>query len=136
MVSKPAPGKKTAGRRPGPPEDVRSERMVVRMHPDLVESLTERAKVYGVSRSQYVERILIGYLNMQEGQKQIDLTGRYVKSTATAKALRQSPDDAWSAFGRRNLKLLGMQAERAAEWERQESESPARDDFGEPPDDS
>jgi hypothetical protein len=110
----PAPGKKTAGRRPGPPEDVRTERLVVRMHPDMFTSLTDRAKVYGVSRSTYVERILIGYMNAQEGQKTLDLTGRFVRDEATRKAMMTSPADTWAAFGRRNLALLGMQAERAA----------------------
>jgi hypothetical protein len=118
MVNKskavPAPGKKTAGRRPGNPEDVRTERLVVRMHPDMFESLTDRAKVYGVSRSQYVERILIGYLNAQEGQRTLDLTGRFVRDEATRKAMMTSPADTWAAFGKRNLALLGMQAERAA----------------------
>jgi hypothetical protein len=88
--------------------------MVVRMHPDLVESLTERAKVYGISRSAYVERILIQYLNLQEGQKTLDLIGRYVKDAATEKAMRTSPGDTWAAFGKRNLKLFGIHAERAA----------------------
>src|ERR1700681_4607533 len=102
MVSKPSPAKKTAGRRPGPPEDVRTERLVVRMHPDLVESLTERAKVYGVSRSQYVERILIGYLNMQEGQKPLDGIGRYLKSPAAIEAMKTGPGDEWKLYGKRN----------------------------------
>jgi hypothetical protein len=131
MVSKSSPPKpkKTAGRRPGPPEDVRTERLVVRMHPDLVESLTERAKVYGVSRSTYVERILIGYLNMQEGQKPLDGIGRYLK-TAAAESLKSAgaPGDEWRLFGKRNLRLLGIQAERAAALRYDEGLTPNPDD--------
>ena len=105
--AEPAPGKKTAGRRPGPIEDVRTERLVVRMHPDLFGVLTEKGKLYGVSRSQYVERILISYLNMQAGQATIDWTGRFAKDVGTIKVMRQSPAEQWAAFGRRNQAILG-----------------------------
>jgi hypothetical protein len=110
----PRPGKKTAGRRPGPPEDVRTERLVVRMHPDMFSVLTEKAKFYGVSRSQYVERILIGYLNMQADIKPLDNMGRHIKDPGLAKTAQMGPGEAWAAFGRRNMRLLGLQAEQAA----------------------
>jgi hypothetical protein len=130
MVSKSSPPKpkKTAGRRPGPPEDVRTERLVVRMHPDLVSSLTERAKVYGVSRSSMVERILIGYLNMQQGQHPLDLTGRFLKSQAAIEAMKTAPGDEWKLFGKRNLRLLGIEAGRAAALRADEGLTPNRDD--------
>lgn len=110
----PRPGKKTAGRRPGPPEDVRTDRLVVRMHPDMFGVLTEKAKFYGVSRSQYVERILIGYLNMQADLTPLDGMGRFIKDPVAAKVAQAGPAEAWAAFGRRNMRLLGLQAERAA----------------------
>jgi hypothetical protein len=124
MVTKPKPRGREGGRKPGNPADVRSERLVLRAHPDLVDALTERGKVYGVSRSQFIERILITYLNLQDGQRPLDLTGRYVKTAAAAKMMQQKPGDAWKAFGARNQRMLGMLAEEAAERQRLAGEQP------------
>ena len=124
MVTKAKPRGREGGRKAANPDDIRSERLVLRAHPDLVDALTERGKIYGVSRSQFIERILITYLNLQQDQRPLDLTGRYVKSAAAAKIMRERPGDAWKAFGARNLKMLGMQAEEAAERRRQAGEPP------------
>lgn len=109
MVKKPSPDrpKGKAGRKPGPPEHVRSERLVVRMHPDLFGVLTERAATYGMDRSTYVERILITYVNAQENQRTIDFTGRFAVDEATIKVMKTNPADAWAAFGRRNQAVIG-----------------------------
>jgi hypothetical protein len=124
MANKPKPRGREGGRKPGNPADVRSERIVLRAHPDLVDALTERGKVYGVSRSQFIERILITYLNLQQDQRPLDLTGRYVKTEAAARMMKQKPGDLWAAFGRRNLAMLGMRAEEAAERRRLAGEPP------------
>ncbi len=58
------------------PEDVRSSRLVLRAHPDLVEMLGEEARGNNLSRSVYVERILIGWLN--RNKRRIDYRGRRV----------------------------------------------------------
>lgn len=123
MVSKPTPPKprgRSGGRKPGNPEDLKSVRLVMRAHPDLVDALTERGRLYGVSRTEYVERILISYLNLQDGQRPLDWSGRYVRSDVAAKIAQQRPGDAWAAFGARNLKLMGMHAEKIAEFQRTE----------------
>ena len=124
MANKPKPRGREGGRKAGNPADVRSERIVMRVHPDLVDALTERGKVYGVSRSQFIERILISYLNLQADQRPLDFTGRYVRTTAQAKLMKQKPGDAWAAFGKRNMELLGMRAEEAAERRRLAGEEP------------
>jgi hypothetical protein len=116
MVSKPKTTRASGGgRKPGNPDDLKSVRLVMRAHPDLVDALTERGKIYGVSRTEYVERILISYLNLQEGQRPLDWSGRYVKTEVAASISRQRPGDAWAAFGANNMRLMGIHAERAAE---------------------
>jgi hypothetical protein len=77
------------------------------MHPDLFGVLTEKGKLYGVSRSQYVERILITFLNRQADQRTLDFTGRFVKDANTERIMQSDPAEVWAAFGRRNQEVIG-----------------------------
>jgi hypothetical protein len=70
----PAPGRRT-GRTPGPVEDLRSERLVQRIHPDLMSAIMQRAREAGFSRSLYVERILVQFMNSMEGAE-LDAIGK------------------------------------------------------------
>lgn len=65
------------GRPYGDPKDVRSTRMIQRVHPHLVGVLEQRAREYGITKSQFIERILIDYLNYTEGA-QLDSIGRWL----------------------------------------------------------
>jgi hypothetical protein len=115
MTNKPIPRGRSGGRKPGNPDEMKTGRIVMRAHQDLVDALTERGRIYGVSRTEYIERILISYLNLQEGQRPLDWSGRYVKTQVAAAIAKQTPGDAWAAFGRRNMRLIGIHAEKAAQ---------------------
>jgi hypothetical protein len=65
------------GRPYGDPKDVRSTRMIQRIHPHLVGVLEQRAREYGITKSQFIERILIDHLNHVEGA-QLDSIGRWL----------------------------------------------------------
>jgi hypothetical protein len=45
---------------------MRSERLVLRIHSDLMHALTFRSKQHGMTRSMFIEKILIGYMNANE----------------------------------------------------------------------
>lgn len=70
----PPPGRRT-GRIPLPAGDLRSERLVQRIHPDLMSAIMQRAREAGFSRSLYVERILIQFMNSMEGAE-LDAIGK------------------------------------------------------------
>jgi hypothetical protein len=55
---------------------MRSERLVLRIHSDLMYALTTRAKERGVTRSMYIEKILIAYMNEVE-RAGLDGLGRH-----------------------------------------------------------
>jgi hypothetical protein len=59
------------------PGDARQERLVLRIHPDLMAVLIQRSRESGLTRSQYVERILVGYVVNVEGAE-LDAIGRRV----------------------------------------------------------
>jgi hypothetical protein len=65
------------GRPYGDPLDVRIKRLAQRIHPHLMSVLDQRSREYGITRSQFVERILIDYCNTHEGA-QLDPIGRWM----------------------------------------------------------
>lgn len=64
------------GRKAGDPNDVRSSRIVQRVHPHLVEVVDELAREEGLTRSLFIERILIKALNKEHGAH-LDMVGRW-----------------------------------------------------------
>jgi hypothetical protein len=127
-TEKPKPRGRSGGRKPGNPADVKTTRIVMRSHPDLVEAIAQRAKTYGVSRTELIERIMISYLNLQADQKPLDWSGRYVTSPEQANWARMSIGDQWAAFGRRNQAIFGQRLDkRAAELRQQGQDIPERD---------
>lgn len=65
------------GRPFGDPLDVRTKRLAQRVHPHLMSVLDQRSREYGITRSQFVERILVDYCNADEGA-QLDPIGRWM----------------------------------------------------------
>jgi hypothetical protein len=85
------------GRKP-PPPDIRGERLVLRVHPDVIEILTRRARERGVSRSQYVERLVLGWIKADPRNPTLDAIGkRTPKAVQPADLKRLSPH----VFGQR-----------------------------------
>jgi len=81
------------GRPPGDPLDIRSERLVLRVHTDLLEALTDCATAARMTRSLYVEQILLAYLNRVE-KADLDSIGRKVEDAETRPPEKVAPRDA------------------------------------------
>jgi hypothetical protein len=69
--------KHAGGRPPLDPADVRSERIGVRIHPDLRGEMNRLARIDGLRLSMFIERSLIKVVNERSGAEVLDLIGRY-----------------------------------------------------------
>jgi hypothetical protein len=70
--------KRSRGRPAGDPDDLRTERIAIRVHPDLIFELNVLARLDGVTRSVLVERLLIRLVNDHYHRTVVDQIGRYV----------------------------------------------------------
>jgi hypothetical protein len=102
-------------KKPGPqtlPEDVRAERLVVRVHPDLFEILTKRSRERGFSRSLYVEKILLGYVALDPRNPKLDEIGKKIPDAMTGDQLRLKFPmrfaAAWQKFASLSQALIGL----------------------------
>jgi hypothetical protein len=86
-----APVASKLGRPYGDPDDLRSERLTLRIHPDLMSVLVQRAREAGLTRSLYVERILIEHTNRVEGAS-LDMIGRWQHDPAVDASLHGGRD--------------------------------------------
>lgn len=70
---------KTANRMGRPPRDpstLRTDRLVLRVHPHLMNHLENLAKKNGLTRSMLSERALISFVNLNAGFPALDSMGR------------------------------------------------------------
>ena len=99
------PGKKAR------PDDVRTERLVLRVHPNLMEILTGRARERGITRSAYVEQLLVGWARLDPRNPKLDLIGKLVAGAQDPNEVRiRSPfnfAERWSKFAAAHTLLLG-----------------------------
>ena len=97
--------------KPPRPGEVRSDRLIMRMHPDLLGILSERAREKGLTRSQYVEQILIGWVRLDPRNRRIDMIGKYVQGAPDPADVKKrsafSFADRWSKFATASRLLLG-----------------------------
>jgi hypothetical protein len=70
--------KRSRGRPAGDPDDLRTERIAIRVHPDLIFELNVLARADGVTRSVLVERLLIRLVNDHYRRSVVDQVGRYL----------------------------------------------------------
>jgi len=87
MVSKRKTAEESSqgGRPRSDPADLRSDRLVVRIHPDLMSELQEAAREQGISRSLFTERVLLTFLNSRHADghpRRLDRIGRYERPAA------------------------------------------------------
>ena len=79
---KAAKTKKHPGGRPKiDPADLRTERLAVRLHPDLTTEVNRACRLMGMNRSIFFERLLIDWVNARAEVMRIrplDLIGRYM----------------------------------------------------------
>lgn len=78
--------KKKVGRPFADPADVKTMRLAQRVHPDLMSVLDQRSREYGLTRSQFIERILVDYLNSHENA-QLDVIGRWVPNAKWTRSM-------------------------------------------------
>jgi hypothetical protein len=74
--------KRPPGRPPADPGDLRTERMALRLHPDLMYELGVATREAGTNKSLFIERLLINHLNdrlVRRAATPLDVIGRYVK---------------------------------------------------------
>jgi len=99
------PGKKPK------PDDVRTDRLVLRVHPDLMEILTSRAREKGETRSAYVEKLLVGWVRLDPRNRRVDLIGKYVPDAPDPEDVKKrSPlswAKRWQRFGTASQLMLG-----------------------------
>jgi hypothetical protein len=105
-------------KKPGPtaqPDMAKTERLALRVHPDLIDILTARSRERGISRSQYVEKLLIGWANYDPRNPRLDLNGRAVVPAPDARAKSSLGYlKRWQTFARMSQLLLGASPPR--EW--------------------
>lgn len=98
--------KKRAGGRPsGDPRDLRTERVAIRLHPDLTAEVNKACRAVGVNRSIFIERLLIEWLYAHSAEipfTPVDAIGRYISVDEHAGPPRIVPPGAGpaSAFWR------------------------------------
>jgi hypothetical protein len=99
--------KRSRGRPAGDPEDLRTERIAIRCHPDLVIELNVLARLEGVTRSVLIERLLIRLVNDHFNRTVVDKVGRYT----------DGPPDESKAPGR-GVEYLRREAKRTSSTRR------------------
>lgn len=91
-------------------DSIRSDRLMMRMHEDLVKLLDARSKESGESRSRYIEKLLIAFLKLDPRNPRMDPWGRI---DAEAPPPLQKPDpikygERWHKWVDMNERLLGF----------------------------
>ena len=109
--------KKKISVKPGPKvldEDVRSERLTMRVHRDLMYILDQRAKEANMSRSAYIERILVGWVQADPRNPKVDSRGKLVENAPSPNELRLKKSFAyaekWTKFNAAYAILIGTNA--------------------------
>jgi hypothetical protein len=90
--------KRPRGRPRGDPDDLRTERIAVRAHKDLVNELNFLSRHKGVTRSVLIERLLIDLVNDEARTIVVDAIGRYIggeQSHPPAGPPHRPPVDIW-----------------------------------------
>lgn len=98
--------------------EAKSNRLTLRMHPDIMDILSMRAAERGVSRSHLVEQILVGMMRADPRNPRMDAVGRIVPDAEAPLALRErSPvqlADRWRKFATAHEIVIGSPP--SAEW--------------------
>jgi len=106
--------------KPGPKideEDVRSERLTMRVHPDLMHILDVRSRERNMSRSAYIEQIMVGWIQADPRNPKIDSRGKIVDGAPTPLELMNNKSFAyaekWAKFNTAYQILIGTNAPQA-----------------------
>ncbi len=69
------------------PGDAKTDRIIMRVHPDLLELIDARAREKDLTRSKYLNQVLVGWSNSDPRNPKLDAAGRRI---VTATDPRQS----------------------------------------------
>lgn len=92
------------------PDDARSGRLILRAHPGLMQILTVRARVAGISRSRYIERLLIAWLNADPRNPRMDAVGKILGGFGQARfeALSElGKAERWTRYNAAHAAIFG-----------------------------
>ncbi|WP_038965555.1 hypothetical protein [Bradyrhizobium diazoefficiens] len=88
--------------------DTREDRLMMRMHEELVLLLNKRSAEAGESRSRYIEKILVGFLRADPRNPRIDSFGRLDPTAPPPLSTRNDPmkfGEKWSLWKDLNVRL-------------------------------
>jgi hypothetical protein len=109
--------KRRSGVKPGPKvaeDEIKTERLTMRMHTDLMHILNKRAKERNVSRSAYIEQLLIGWVQADPRNPKIDSRGKLVENAPTPLEMMNTKSfqyaEKWAKFNQAYAILIGTDA--------------------------
>jgi len=104
--------KNLGGRPRRDPRLLRTERLVLRIHPDLMECLTGLSTEHGITRSLLVERAMVTFVNMAAGSPILDNMGRRLAGHDESDHMLGTPasfQNVWNrVLGKPNASPTGM----------------------------
>lgn len=117
MVSKGFPPKKKRGPVARDVNDIRHNRLTLRAHDDLMKLLSLRALEAGLSRSAYIERLLINWLRADPRNPRIDNMGKMSPSAGPTPFEARSTEplriaERWNRFSQAHELIFGQNAPR------------------------
>jgi hypothetical protein len=117
MVKKQQPWSSRFKEKPGPKiaeSDIRTERLAMRVHPDLIHIVDQRAREQNLTRSAYIERLLVGYIQADPRNPKIDSRGKLVENAASPLEMMNKDSirfgEKWSRFNQAHAILMGTEA--------------------------
>jgi hypothetical protein len=88
------------GRPSRDPDSLRTERLVVRIHPDLMRWLSQISSENGITRSLLVERTLVSFVNLSQQREVLDHMGREFQGEPPADSPLGTPESFSSVWRR------------------------------------
>lgn len=103
--------RKSPGPQPKAASELRGERLVLRVHPDFQDLLTMLARERGISRSAYIERVLLGWVSADPRNPRLDAIGKKIPGVPSPHELLKSNPvrfgQRWKNFSDVSSLLLG-----------------------------
>ncbi len=100
--------------KPGPeprPADAKTDRIIMRVHPDLLKIIDARAREKDLTRSKYLSQVLVGWANADPRNSRLDAAGRCIEPAPHRYYFqRKSPlrfAQRWLDFVRAHTVVLG-----------------------------
>lgn len=99
------------GPEPRPPGDTKSDRIIMRVHPDLLDVIDERAREKDLTRSKYLSQVLVGWANADPRNVRLDAAGRRVEGAPDPRELQKKRTllfaDRWQRYVSAHTAIFG-----------------------------